>query len=93
MGQFHFIAPSHDQVPVESLASAYLAGMEGIPWRSVNRWNHPAGTSPVAFSLERTITESGNLNIPWRVEGFGEREDLRGWDIGREQKEIALVKL
>ena len=72
MGQFHFFAPSHEQVPVESLASAYLAGMEGIPWRSANRWNHPDGTSPVAFSLERSITESGNLNIPWQVEGFGE---------------------
>jgi hypothetical protein len=72
MGQFHFFAPSHQQVPIESLASAYLAGMEGIPWRSANRWNHPQGETPVAFSLERTITESGNLNIPWRVEGIGE---------------------
>ncbi|MBC8355607.1 MAG: endo-1,4-beta-xylanase [Planctomycetes bacterium] len=72
MGQFHFIAPSHEQVPVETLATAYLAGMEGIPWRSANRWNHPEGALPVAFSLERTITESGNLNIPWHVEGLGE---------------------
>jgi hypothetical protein len=72
MGQFHFFAPSHEQVPVESLACAYLAGMEGIPWRSANRWNHPEGALPVAFSLDRTITESGSLNIPWRVDGFGE---------------------
>ncbi|MDA1052632.1 MAG: endo-1,4-beta-xylanase [Planctomycetota bacterium] len=72
MGQFHFIAPSHVQVPIETLASAYLAGMEGIPWRSANRWNHPKGASPVAFSLERSIRESGNLNIPWDVEGLGE---------------------
>ncbi|HUG71487.1 MAG TPA: endo-1,4-beta-xylanase [Pirellulaceae bacterium] len=72
MGQFHFFAPSHEQVPVESLASAYLAGMEGIPWRSTNRWNHPKGALPVAFSLDRTIAESGNLNILWQVEGFGE---------------------
>ena len=72
MGQFHFFAPSHEQVPVEALASAYLAGMEGIPWGSANRWDHPDGTRPVAFSLERAIKESGNLNIPWRVEGFGE---------------------
>lgn len=72
MGQFHFFAPSHDQVPVETLASAYLAGMEGIPWRSANRWNHPKGQLPVAFSLERSITESGNLSIPWTVEGVGE---------------------
>lgn len=72
MGQFHFFAPSHEQVPVEALASAYLAGMEGIPWQSANRWNHPEGATPVAFSLERAITESGNLNIPWHVEGFGD---------------------
>ncbi|MEX0818286.1 MAG: endo-1,4-beta-xylanase [Pirellulaceae bacterium] len=72
MGQFHFFAPSHEQVPVESLAFAYLAGMEGIPWRSASRWNHPEGASPVAFSLERSISESGNLNIPWQVEGLGE---------------------
>ncbi|MCA9124196.1 MAG: endo-1,4-beta-xylanase [Planctomycetaceae bacterium] len=72
MGQFHFFAPSHEQVPVETLASAYLAGMEGIPWRSANRWNHPEGSSPVAFSLDRSITESGNLNIPWQIPGIGE---------------------
>ncbi len=72
MGQFHFFAPSHEQVPIESLASAYLAGMEGIPWRSANRWNHREGMTPVAFSLDRTIAESGNLNIPWRVKGVGE---------------------
>lgn len=72
MGQFHFFAPSHKQVPVETLASAYLAGMEGIPWRSANRWTHPEGATPVAFSLDRSISESGNLNIPWHVEDFGE---------------------
>ncbi|MEO8496332.1 MAG: endo-1,4-beta-xylanase [Planctomycetota bacterium] len=72
MGQFHFFAPSHEQVPVEALASAYLAGMEEIPWRSANRWNRSECASPVAFSLERAITESGKLSIPWRVEGYGE---------------------
>ena len=72
MGQFHFFAPSHERVPVETLASAYLSGMEGIPWRSANRWNHPEGIAPVAFSLDRAITESGNLNIPWLIEGVGE---------------------
>ncbi len=46
--------------------------MEGIPWRSVNRWSHQSDTVPVAFSLDRSITESGNLSIPWHVEGFGE---------------------
>lgn len=72
MGQFNFIAPSHDHLPVETLASAYLSGMEGIPWRSVNRWSHQKDSTPVAFSIDRSISESGNLSIPWQVEGFGE---------------------
>lgn len=72
MGQFNFFAPSHLHVPVETLASAYLSGMEGIPWRSTNRWSHPEGHSPVAFSLDRAIAESGNLNIPWQIDGVGE---------------------
>ncbi len=72
MGQFRFFAPSHEHLAPTALAWAYLVGMEGIPWRSNNRWEHTAGATPVAFTIERSISESGNLHVPWRVPGYGE---------------------
>jgi len=71
MGHFRFFAPSHVQLPREALNSAYLVGMEGIPWRSSNRWLTPPDASPVEFTLERAFEESGCLNIPWYVSGYG----------------------
>ena len=71
MGQFRFLAPPDDHMPPEAFASAYLAGMEGIPWASTNR-REPTENAAEEYVLERNIGESGNLFIPWRVDGHGE---------------------
>ena len=44
-----------------------MAGIEAIPWRSCNRWTDGV------LSIERAISESGNLYIPWDVPGHGHR--------------------
>jgi len=72
MGEIRFFAPNHDSLPRQAIDNALLSGMDGVPWYSVNRWQHEPNASPVLFALERTIDESGNLSIPWRVEGYGE---------------------
>ena len=71
MGQFRFHAPPDDHMPPDAFASAYLAGMEGIPWPSTTR-REPTDNSAEELILERSVGESGNLFIPWRVEGHGE---------------------
>jgi hypothetical protein len=61
-----FYAPQPERVPQEAVHRAYLAGLEGIPWFSHNTWvnNH--------LVLEREISESGALHIPWRVAHYGQ---------------------
>ncbi|MBP85845.1 MAG: hypothetical protein CMJ64_03870 [Planctomycetaceae bacterium] len=71
MGLFRFLASADDHMPPEAFANAYLAGMEGIPWRSTNR-RTPSENGMSEYVLERSIGESGNLYIPWRIEGHGE---------------------
>lgn len=70
MGQMRFLVPRKSRVPDEALQRAYLAGMEWIPWRGTNRWVDRDATRE--FILERSEDESGNLYIPWQVDGFGE---------------------
>ncbi|MDP6466451.1 MAG: endo-1,4-beta-xylanase [Pirellulaceae bacterium] len=70
MGQMRFLVPQQSCVPDEALERAYLAGMEWIPWRG-NKWWVDRDTAR-EFILERSEEESGNLYIPWQVDGFGE---------------------
>lgn len=67
MGQMRFTAPTRDALPPHALEQAYLAGFEGVPWRSSNYW------SEGALCLQRAVAESGRLYIPWRVPGHGLR--------------------
>ena len=66
MGQMRFLAPQRDRVTRHTADRAYLAGMEGIPWQSLNRWENGQ------LTIERSVNESGNLYIPWKVDGYGE---------------------
>lgn len=66
MGQMRFHAPQPERVPKEAVHRAYLAGLEGIPWFSHNTWQNGQ------LILERDITESGALHIPWNVANHGQ---------------------
>ncbi len=61
MGQFTFqVDPSHHDLLAQSLwPSAYLSGIEGVPWHTVARLD--AGR----LTVERDIDESGKLFLPW----------------------------
>ncbi len=66
MGQMRFYA-TQDAIPRHAWEQAYLAGLEAIPWRSSNHWAD--GT----LCLERDVSDSGSLHIPWRVPGLGQQ--------------------
>ena len=66
MGQMRFHAATPELLLPHAVAQAYIAGIEGIPWYSCNRWSE--GT----LCLERAVSESGNLHIPWDVPGHGQ---------------------
>jgi hypothetical protein len=73
MGQIRFIASRQELVPEGAVERAYLAGIEGIPWRSRNWWSSAdEDVGPGEFVLQRDMNESGNLYIPWCVAGRGE---------------------
>jgi hypothetical protein len=65
MGQMRFLVPRPEQISELAVQCAYLAGMEGIPWRSVNRCEGDL------LIIERELNESGCLFIPWDEENHG----------------------
>lgn len=66
MGQMRFSMPRSEQLSAAAVDRAYLAGMEGIPWRSRNL------VQQQQLLIERSLHESGNLYIPWNVREHGE---------------------
>lgn len=73
MGQMRFHTPRRENVSPHALERAYLVGIDGVPWRSRSVWSSNETHGPAEFVIERSVRESGNLVIPWRVEGYGER--------------------
>lgn len=69
-----FVAPRRDRILPGATECSYLAGMEGIPWRSRTTWlaGGDETTGAGEFVVERAVGESGNFFIPWRVEGHGQ---------------------
>jgi hypothetical protein len=65
MGLTRFAVSPPDRITDEVLQQAYLAGMERVPWRV--RVAREGGH----LVLERNVSESANLNIPWDVPGHG----------------------
>jgi len=61
-----FITPQPERLPAKAVERAYLAGMEGVPWLSRN------SVSSGVLCFDRDTSDSGNLYIPWLVEGEGE---------------------
>jgi hypothetical protein len=87
MGQIRFLTPRHDAVPASALERAYLAGIEGIPWRCRNVIHQRT------LVLERAVHESGNLYIPFQVAGYGEITLCTGSLMERERPYLLLLEL
>ncbi len=66
MADLKFKLPASPGAPAPLLDSAYLTGIEGIPWQSRCR------LSGDQFSIGREIDESGKLNLLWPTESLGD---------------------
>lgn len=66
MGLMRFIVSPPDRITPDTAQQAYLSGIDRIPWRCRVEW------ADGQLSVERSVSDSGNLFIPWEVEGFGQ---------------------
>ncbi len=65
MGRMRFDTLNRPEVGNWEVECAYLAGLEGTPWRSRN------SLEDGVLTVERDVEESGSLFIPWKTESLG----------------------
>jgi hypothetical protein len=65
MGQLRFRVRNAESYDPSIWQTAYVSGLEGIPWSSRNRIENDV------FILDRTVNESGKLSIVWPTEEYG----------------------
>ena len=66
MGLIRFLVAQTDRVSSTSVARAYMAGMDEVPWPT------RVVTTDDGLIVDRPESESGCFYIPWQVEGFCE---------------------
>ncbi len=87
MGQMRFLAPG-GQAALETIAQrAYMAGMDGLPWVSRN------AVEGDCLVVQRELDESGNLFVPWNVDGHSEVVLSTTSLMGRAEPYHLLVEL
>ncbi len=67
MGLIRFRTHDRDRIAPGGLERIYVAGMEEIPWSTRASW---AGDLLV---VERSISDSGAVYVPWKINGLGTR--------------------
>jgi hypothetical protein len=65
MGQLRFRVPNAQSYDPQIWSTAFVSGIEGIPWASRNRIENDC------LVVERTVNESGKLSIVWPTEEYG----------------------
>jgi hypothetical protein len=65
MGLMRFVVSPPERVTKETLQQAYVSGVDRIAWQIELRME--AGQ----LVVRRAVSESGNLHIPWPVQGHG----------------------
>lgn len=65
MGIMRFIVSPPGRMTEETVEQAYLSGLDRIPWQVQTR------AAEGQLILERPISESATLHVPWDVPGFG----------------------
>lgn len=65
MGQMRFIVSPPQHVTEEVLRFAYMSGMDRVPWVV------HAEVDGGELVLERDVSDSGSVTVPWHVEGHG----------------------
>lgn len=65
MGVIRFLVSPPDRATSEMAAQAYMSGFDRVPWCGQSR------LVGAELTLERAVSDSGNLHIPWQVDGHG----------------------
>ena len=65
MGQMRFRVPNAQSYDAQIWSTAFVSGIEGIPWASKNRIENDC------LIIDRTVNESGKLSIVWPTEEYG----------------------
>lgn len=65
MGHMRFRLPQADTLSEEAVRCVYMSGMDGIPWPSKN------SCQDSQLVITRGLEESGNVHVPWQVDGHG----------------------
>ena len=65
MGQMRFRVPNAQSYDAKIWGTAFVSGIEGIPWASKNRIENDC------LIIDRTVNESGKLSIVWPTEEYG----------------------
>ncbi len=87
MGQMRFRLHDRDRFPPNGLERIYVAGSENIPWATQVRWD---GEQLV---LERLVSDSGSVYVPWQVDGHGLYQLGTTTLIERDQPYLLVVEL
>ncbi|MCH7751494.1 MAG: endo-1,4-beta-xylanase [Planctomycetes bacterium] len=66
MGQMRFTIHYRDRISPDALKRIYVAGSEEIPWSTRASWEGDL------LVVERSVNDSGNVYVPWRVDGQGQ---------------------
>lgn len=67
MGQIRFRIHDRDRIAPGGLDRIYVAGLEEIPWSTRAGWQ---GDQLV---VERSMSDSGSVYVPWQIDGLGVR--------------------
>jgi len=66
MGLMRFLVPERQHLAENALGRIYLSGLDEIPWKGRAAWNGDE------LTVKRLECDSGNLHVPWQVQGHGE---------------------
>lgn len=63
MGEFRFTVPPSRTLSPQVVKDAYVAGLDGVPWKSHNTFEDGE------LIVDRHVNDSGATNLIWEVEG------------------------
>ncbi|MEX0641879.1 MAG: endo-1,4-beta-xylanase [Pirellulales bacterium] len=66
MGLMHFLVPDRSRLAADAAARAHMSGIDGVPW------NCRVVATPAGLIIDRPGSDSGNVHVPWQIEGRGE---------------------
>ena len=66
MGQMRFRLQNRNRITEDGLHRIYVSGSEEVPWQTHAFWEDDI------LVVERSANESGNISVPWQIDGYGE---------------------